>query len=231
MGSNSVVQCVRHLMGQPLYCSTADAGRVGRGGMVIAPPPTHDLAVSVCFHGCLAFFHWHFPSRFPSSPPLNQSLCNQQQPLLWDFSTIPKLQFPGAEPSRGPVFLSGVCMAASRTVWFSFYLGCHRTSVSLSALNVSPWLRKCPSVGIGPLLQFSHPPRAGPVLPTLLFFPLVPSYSRVLHGSIYPFPLVRYSCPLSADALLCLKVYPWCICGERCTPHPPTPPPSCSLII
>ena len=116
VGSFSVAQCVRHLMGQPPYCSAADAGRVGRGGMVIAPPPTHDLAVSVCFHGCLAFFHWHFPSRFPSSPPLNQSLCNQQQPLLWDFSTIPKLQFPGAEPSRGPVFLSGVCMAASRTV-------------------------------------------------------------------------------------------------------------------
>ena len=85
----------------------------------------------------------------------------------------------------------------------------------------------CPDVGIRPLLQFPHPPRAGPVLLTLLFFPLVPSSYWVLRGSIYSFPLVRYSCPLSA-ALLCLKVYSWCICGERCTPRPPTPLPSCS---
>ena len=68
----------------------------------------------------------------------------------------------------------------------------------------------CPYVGIGPLLQFPHLPRAGPGLLTLLFFPLVPSSYRVLHGSIYSFSLVRYSCPLSAgvlDVLLCLKVY------------------------
>ena len=33
----------------------------------------------------------------------------------------------------------------------------------------------CPDVGIRPLLQFPHPLRTGPVLLTLLFFPLVPS--------------------------------------------------------
>ena len=33
----------------------------------------------------------------------------------------------------------------------------------------------CPDMGIRPLLQFPHPPRAGPVLLTLLFLPLVPS--------------------------------------------------------
>ena len=32
----------------------------------------------------------------------------------------------------------------------------------------------CPDVGIGSLLQFPHPPRAGPVLLTLLFPSLVP---------------------------------------------------------
>ena len=90
----------------------------------------------------------------------------------------------------------------------------------------------CLDVGIRPLLQFPYPPRAGPVLLTLLFFPLVPASYWVLCGSIHSFPLVRYSCQLSAGvlhALLCLKVYSWCICGETCTPHPPTPPPSCSL--
>ena len=69
----------------------------------------------------------------------------------------------------------------------------------------------CPKVGTGPLLPFPHPSRTGPVLLTLLFFPLVPSSYQVFHGSIYSFPLVRYSCQLSAGvlhALLCLKFYP-----------------------
>ena len=68
----------------------------------------------------------------------------------------------------------------------------------------------CPDVGIRPLLQFPHLPRAGPVLLTLLLSPRVPSSYQVLRGSIYSFPLVRYSCLLSAGvlhALLCLKVY------------------------
>ena len=71
----------------------------------------------------------------------------------------------------------------------------------------------CPGVGIGPLLQFPHPPRAEPVLLTLLFHPpppLIPLSYGVLHGSINSFPLVRYSCPLSAGVLhvfLCLTVY------------------------
>ena len=89
----------------------------------------------------------------------------------------------------------------------------------------------CPDVGIRSLLQFPHSLRAGPVLLTLMFFPLVPSSYQVLHGSIYSFLLVSYSCPLSAGilhALLWLKVYSWCIHRERCTPCPPTPLPSCS---
>ena len=87
------------------------------------------------------------------------------------------------------------------------------------------WLY-CPDVRIGPLLQFPHLLRAGPVLLRLLFSPLVPSPYWVLCGSIYSFPLVRYSFLLLAGvlhALLCLKMYSWCICGERCTPCPPPP--------
>ena len=81
---------------------------------------------------------------------------------------------------------------------------------TLSLQCFSSDLDNCPAVGIGPLLQFPHPPRAGPVLLTFLFFPQVPSSYQVLHGSIYSFPLVRYSCPLSAGvlhALLGLKVH------------------------
>ena len=197
-----------------------------RKAMVMAPPPMCDSAVSPCFHGCLAFLHRHFPSQSPPLPPLNLSLCNQQQPLPWDCSTL-----PAAAPSREPLSLSGVCTAVARTVWFSFHLGFHRSAVSLSALNVSPPTQTIAPVGTGCLLQFPHTPRAGPVLLTLLFPPLVPSSYRLLHCSIYSFPLVRYSCLLSAGvlhALLCLKVYSWCSRGERWTPHPPTPPLSCS---
>ena len=79
----------------------------------------------------------------------------------------------------------------------------------------------CLDVGIGPLLQFPHPLRAGAVLLTLLFFPLVLCFYQVLRGSIYSFPLVRSSYLLSAGVLhafLCLKVYSWCIRGKRCIP-------------
>ena len=76
--------------------------------------------------------------QFPPSHPLNLSLHSQQPPLPWDCSRIPKLQLPAAVPSRGLASLFGVCMAAARTVWFSFHLGCNRSAVSLSALNVSP---------------------------------------------------------------------------------------------
>ena len=59
---------------------------------------------------------------------------------------------------------------------------------------------------------FSSPTHQGQVQSYyLLFSPLVLFSYQVLRGSIYSFPLVRYSCPCSAcvlHALLCLKVYP-----------------------
>ena len=61
VGSYPVVQCIRHLMGQPLYCSCADAGVWGERGYGDGLTPTHDSAVLPCFHGCLAFLHRHFP--------------------------------------------------------------------------------------------------------------------------------------------------------------------------
>ena len=54
----------------------------------------------------------------------------------------------------------------------------------------------CPDAGIGPLLQFPHLPRAGPVLLTLLFFPLVPLPYQILCDSVYSFLMIRYSWPL-----------------------------------
>ena len=117
VGSYSVVQFFRRLMGQPLYCSAASADVWGkREATVMAPPPTRDSAVLPCFHSCLAFLHWHFPPQSHPLHPLNPSLRSQQQPSPWDCSTIPKLQLPAAAPSRKPAFLSWVCTAAARTV-------------------------------------------------------------------------------------------------------------------
>jgi len=143
-----------------------------RVAMVVAPPPTHDSAVSSCFHGCLAFLHRHSPQQSPPSQPLHLSLLIQQQPSHWDCFTILKFQLPATAPSRGPAFLSEICMAEARTVWFSFHLGYQRSAVSLSALNVSFLTQTIASMWRSdPLLQFRHPQRAGPVLITLLFFP------------------------------------------------------------
>ena len=58
-------------------------------------------------------------------------------------SAINSSPHPGIAPqclncSSQLLHLPGVCIAAARTIWFSFHLGCHRSAVSLSALNVSP---------------------------------------------------------------------------------------------
>ena len=101
MVSYSEVQCIRHLTGQPLYCSAADGGSGEREAIAMAPPPMHDSAVSSCFHGCPAFLHRHCPPQSPPPHPLNPSLCSQQQPSPWDCSRIPKFQLPAAVPSQG----------------------------------------------------------------------------------------------------------------------------------
>ena len=137
VGSYSVVQCIRYLMGQPLYCSAAQCWLGEREAMVMAPHPVHDSAVSLRFHACPAFLHKHFPPQSPPSHPFDPSFLSQHQPSRWDCSTVPKLQLSAAASSRGPASLSIVCMAAARTILFSFHLGCHRSAVSLSAFSVS----------------------------------------------------------------------------------------------
>ena len=146
--------------------------------MVMAPPPTCDSAVSPCFHGCLAFLHRHFPPSSPPSYPLNPSLYSQQQPSPWDCSTIPKLQLPAAVPSRASTALSGVCMAAARTVLSLIPFRLPQISCfTLSLKCFSSDSDSCPSVGIRPLLQFPHPPRSGSVLTNT---PVFPSSSFIL---------------------------------------------------
>ena len=233
MASCFVVQCIRHLMGQPLYCSAAVAGVWGERGY--GDGSTHYTWLS----------NITLPPWLPSFPP-------QAIPI-----TISSLTFPQSISPQSTAALTlgllhtpqtpvlGCCTFQGTLIPVWSMYGCGKdylilipfrpqiSCVTLSLKCFSSDSDNCPHVGIGPLLQFPHPPRAGLVLLTLLFFPLVPSCYRDLCGSIYSFPLVRYSCLLSTDVLhvlLCLKVYSWGIRGERCTPRSPTPLPSVLLL-
>ena len=169
MGSCSVVQCVRHLMGQPLNCSAADAGSVGR-----ERAPMRDSAVSPCFHGCPAFLHRHFPSQSPPSPPsvspqstasLALGLLHTPQtpaPSHWAYqrTLVPVWSMYGC----GQDCLILIPLRLPQISCFTLSLKCFSSDSD-----------SCPDVGIGSLLQFPHPQRAGPFLLTLLFSPLVPS--------------------------------------------------------
>ena len=161
----------------------------------------------------------------PPSRPLSLSLHSQQQPSRRDRST-------SLGSSSQPLRLPGDLRPCPGCVWLRQGLSDSQTSCfTLSLKYFSSDSDNCPHVGIGRLLQCPHLPKEFSVLLTLPFSRLVPSFFRVLRGSIYSFPVVRYFCPLSAgilQTLLCLKVYSWCIYGERCTPCPPTPLPSCS---
>ena len=103
-------QRVRHLLGQPLCCSAAHAGMWGVRGY--RDGSTH--------YAWLSSIAW-----LPQLPGLHpQAFPTAALDLTWECSTILQVQLPAAVSSRGPATLSGVCMAAARTVWFSFHLGC-----------------------------------------------------------------------------------------------------------
>ena len=96
-------------------------------------------------------------------------------------------------------------------------------------LRHSPWCGDWTPASV-PLLAEG---RSSPT--NTLFSPLVPcptEFCMVLcilfHWPGTPVHSLLF-CRRSAvlHALLCLEVYSWCIHGERCTPHPPTPSPSC----
>ena len=162
---------------------------------------------------------------FPHIPLIHLSAVNS--------SLHPGIAPQSLNSSSQPLYLPGDLCPCPGYVWLfliliPFWLP-KLSCFTLSLKCFSSDSDNCPDVGIRLLLQFPYPARADQVLLTVLFFPLVPLSYWVLRGPIYSFPLVRYSCLLSADilhALLCLKVYSWCISGERCTPGPPIPLPS-----
>ena len=210
-----------------------------REAMVMAPPSMCDSAVLPCFHGCLVFLHRHFPPQSPPSHPLHLSLGSQQQPLPWSTVHQGFLHNPWT-PAPSLCAFQGTCIP----VWGMYDCGkdclilililfrlpqvsCFTLSLKMFLL----WPRQLPLCGVRTPASVPLPAEGRPSPTNIPVSPLVPLSCRVVCGSICSFPLVRYSCPLSAGvlhALLCLKVCSWCIGGETCTPRPPTPLPFCS---
>ena len=96
-----------------------------------------------------------------------QSLNSSSQPLCLpgDLHPCPGYDLP----------LSRVCMVASKDCLILIPFRLPQVSCfTLSRKCFSSDSDNCPAVGIRPLFQFPLLPRAGPVLLTLLFFPLVP---------------------------------------------------------
>ena len=172
----------------------------------MAPPPTCDSAVSPCFHGCLAFLHRHFPSQSPPSPPLNRSLQSTAAPALGSLHTPQtpaprRCTFQGTlAPFRGMYSCGEDCL-----ILIPFRLpqiSCFILSLRCSSSGSD----KCPEVEVRPLLQFLHQPSAGPVLLTLLFFPLVPLSCKVLSGSVYSFSTGQVLLPTLSWCSACTSV-------------------------
>ena len=142
---------------------------VGRDAIVMAPPTMGDSGVLPCFHGYPAFSTGishhnllpHLPrsvSAVNSSPHLHSPQTLPSRPCTFQVTLVPGMYDCGKDrlipiPFRPP-----------QISCFTLGLKCFSSDSD-----------KCPDVGIGPRLQFPHPLRAGPVLLTLLFFPLIPS--------------------------------------------------------
>ena len=135
---NSVVQYLRHLMGHPLHCSAANAGVWGERGYGHGSTP-HTWLSSI------ALLPW-----LPGSPP--QAFSTTVSSLTSPLSVFPQSTatlilglFHNPSPpapsccafqrTRVPVYDMYGC---GKECLFSFHLGCHRSAVSLSALNISP---------------------------------------------------------------------------------------------
>ena len=193
-------------MGQPLYCSTASAGLLWERGeaptMVMAPPPCvtqqYRLASMAAWLSSKGISQHDL---LPHIPSVHLSTVNS--------SPLPSIAPQSLNSSSQPLCHLGYVWLQQGLILIPFRLpqiSCFTHSLKCFSSNSDNY----PVVGIRPLLQFPHLPRTGPVLVTLLFFPLLPSYCQVLLASIYSFPLIRNLCPLSAGVLhafLYLKVY------------------------
>ena len=173
VGSFSVVQCIRHLMSQPIVQLPIHPLHMTQQ-YHLASMAAWLSATGISHHNLLPHIPLIHLSAVNSSPhpgitpqPLNSS--SQTLHLPRDLHSCP-----------GYVWLrQGLILIPFRLPQISCF--------TLSLKRFSSDSDNCPDVGIRPLLPFPYPSRVGPVLISLLFFPLVPSSYQVLCGSMYSF--------------------------------------------
>ena len=169
-------------MGQPLYCSAANAGVWGERGYVDGFTPYAWLS-SIAFLPWLPGFP---PQAFPTtiSPLTSSRSISPQSTAALDLGSVHNPQTP--VPSC--CAFHGTCIP----VWGMYGWGkdClilipfrlpQTSCFTLSLKCFSSDSDNCPDVGIGPLLQFPHPLKVQSYSHSC-FFPLVPSPYWVLHG-------------------------------------------------
>ena len=132
-----------------------------------------------------------------------QSLNSSSQPLLLPGESVPVL---------------GMCDCGKDSlILIPFRLP--QISCFPLSLKCFSWLRQLPWCGDQIPALVPSPAEGRSSSTHTPVSPPSPSSYQVLCWSVYSFPLVRYSCLLSAGVLhvlLCLKVYSWCIRGEGC---------------
>jgi len=173
LGSYSVVPCNGCLMNQPLYCSAANAGVWGERGY-------GDGSTHYAWLSSIALLLW-----LPGFPPLAilTMISSFASPQSVSLQSTAACNHPGIAPqslnsSSQPLRLPGGlcpclgCVGCSKDCLIPIPFRLPQISCFTLSLKYFSDSDNCPNMGIGLLLQFPHPPRAGPVLLTLLFFPL-----------------------------------------------------------
>ena len=167
----------------------------------MAPSPKRYSAVSPCFHGFPAFLHRHFPLQSPPPIPTTR------------LSTVHSSPRPGVAPQ--PLNSSSQLLPPGDLRPCPGMYGCGKDCLILIPLRLpqiscfTPILKPFSSDSVAlmwgsdPMLQFFYLLSTGPVLLTLLFFPLVPLSYRVLLGSIYYFPWSGP--PVRSQLLFCMN--------------------------
>ena len=128
----------------------------------------HPLCMTQKYH-LASMAAWLFSNRhfLPHSPPsylLRLFPCGQQQISPCDCSRIPMLQLPTTVPSRDLCPCLGyIWLWQGLSVILIPFMLSLISCFTLSLKCFSPDTNNCPDVGIGPLLQFPHLLRAGPV--------------------------------------------------------------------
>ena len=202
-------------MGQRLYCSAADAGVLGERLW--------------CWLHPLCWTQWHRLASLAtglSSTVISPtgSFLTSPRPLSPQSTaalTLGSLHNPQTPaPSRCPfqgtsVPVWGICGGSKDCLILILFRLPEISCFTLSLKWFSTASNNCPDMGIRPLLQFPHLSRAGPVLLTLLFFPLVPSsyqqtwlYIFLSTGQVLLFTLKGCSACTSASEGV-LLMYPW----------------------